>query len=303
MNTNTYDIIDERSSKPFVGVLMLAYNHGRFIEQAIKSILMQKTNFKVQIFVAEDYSTDSTRQIILKYQKDYPDSFKVILQKQNVGALANLQSVLSNIEGKYIAVLEGDDYWIDPLKLQKQVDFLENNPDYNMTVGRFMYYFQDSKTFKKSRGFVSLNKVLTLKDYLAYNFSQAATFLFRNNLADFPEVFVHAHAGDQAVMIVATQDKKIKYFPDYFSVYRIHKASISHQFTGNEDKKLAYENGKRFIADINEYTNYKYKDVLSRREKINYMYYKMEMSESKMVKFFYKGFLFLYRWYSVKLVK
>jgi glycosyltransferase involved in cell wall biosynthesis len=127
---NTFKIIDQCDFTPDISIAMLAYNHEKFIVEAIESVLMQNTSYTYKVIIAEDCSTDRTREILLEYQRKYPDKFKLILQNENVGASINNTNLLTNLEGKYIAALEGDDYWTDPNKLQKQVDFLENNQEY-----------------------------------------------------------------------------------------------------------------------------------------------------------------------------
>ncbi len=92
---------------------------------------MQKCDFDFDIVVGEDCSTDNTRTILLEYQKKYPSKFRLLLHEKNIGAMNNQMETLSACKGKYIALCEGDDYWTDPLKLQKQVDFLESHEDYN----------------------------------------------------------------------------------------------------------------------------------------------------------------------------
>lgn len=125
-----YKIIDFAPQLPMVSIAILAYNHELFIAEAIEGALMQETSFPYKIVIAEDCSTDKTREIVLKYQKKYPEKITLILQNKNVGSKQNNIDILSNLDGKYIATCEGDDYWTDPLKLQKQVDFLEQNHHY-----------------------------------------------------------------------------------------------------------------------------------------------------------------------------
>lgn len=120
----------EEQQQPLVSVGMMTYNHGKYIRKALESVLMQEVNFKYEIVIADDYSTDNTRAIIRWYQKKYPDIIKPIFQKKNVGMRLNSDTLRHNCIGKYRATLEGDDYWITTDKLQKQVDFLENNPDF-----------------------------------------------------------------------------------------------------------------------------------------------------------------------------
>lgn len=123
MNDNTY-------SKPLVSIQMLVYNHEKYIKQALDSILMQKVNFTYEIIVGEDCSKDNTRAILLEYKKRYPDKIKLILHEKNVGMNINASVIRQNCNGKYCANCEGDDYWTDPYKLQKQIDFLEKHQEY-----------------------------------------------------------------------------------------------------------------------------------------------------------------------------
>ena len=113
-------------------VLMITYNHEKYFAKAIESVLMQKTNFDYEIVIGEDCSTDSTREIVLDYKAKHDDKIKLLLQEKNIGMMLNFIDTLKTCTGKYIALLEGDDYWTDPYKLQKQVDFLEANPNYGM---------------------------------------------------------------------------------------------------------------------------------------------------------------------------
>lgn len=114
-----------------VSVSMLVYNHERWVAQAIESVLMQKTNFRYELIIAEDCSTDKSREIIEKYANAYPDIIRAYYNPVNLGMDLNDQQNDARVRGKYYAILEGDDYWTDPNKLQIQVDFLENNPEYS----------------------------------------------------------------------------------------------------------------------------------------------------------------------------
>ena len=117
---------------PLVSVRTSTYNHGLYIRQCIEGVLMQKTNFQFEYIIGEDFSDDETRQIVFEYAKKYPNIIRVITADYNVGSKANGRRCMRACRGKYMAICEGDDYWTDPLKLQKQVDFLESHPDYSM---------------------------------------------------------------------------------------------------------------------------------------------------------------------------
>lgn len=118
----------DNSSEPHpkVSILMLAYNHERFIEQAVRSAMMQETNFTYELIIGEDCSTDHTRDIVIRLKEEFPEKIKLILHPQNVGMASNLVAVYNTCEGEYIAPLEGDDYWTHPKKLQIQVDHMDS---------------------------------------------------------------------------------------------------------------------------------------------------------------------------------
>jgi glycosyltransferase involved in cell wall biosynthesis len=121
------------NKSPLVSVFMITYNHEKYIAQALNSVLMQKTSFDYEIVIGDDCSTDSTQKIIKDYVTKHPNKIKPIFQTVNVGAMRNAyEFTLPECKGKYIATLEGDDYWTDPDKLQKQVDFLESNENYSV---------------------------------------------------------------------------------------------------------------------------------------------------------------------------
>lgn len=114
-----------------VSVFMTVYNHERWVAQAIEGVLNQRTTFHYQLIIGEDCSTDNSRAICIDYKNRYTDKIILLLNERNLGMSANAANVSAHCIGKYVAVCEGDDYWTDPFKLQKQVDFLESHPDYS----------------------------------------------------------------------------------------------------------------------------------------------------------------------------
>lgn len=113
-----------------VSVILITYNHEEYIAQAIESVLNQKVNFKYEVIIGDDNSLDNTQQIIKEYELLYPEKIKAILRKQNIGMRKNSDDLRQRAQGKYIIALEGDDYWIDNNKLEKQVEFLEKNIEF-----------------------------------------------------------------------------------------------------------------------------------------------------------------------------
>ena len=104
-----------------VSIAMVTYNHEKFIAKALDSVLMQRTDFDYEIVIGEDCSSDNTRNIVIEYKRRYPDNIVLFLNEKNLGMYGNCSQVFQACQGEYIAVLEGDDYWTSPDKLQKQV--------------------------------------------------------------------------------------------------------------------------------------------------------------------------------------
>src|SRR5215217_1764661 len=151
-----------------VSVLLTTYNHEKWISQAIESTLLQKTNFDYEVVIMEDCSTDRTRDIVTSYQRRYPDKIRLVLSEMNKCDNTNWIAAWQTSPSRYVAFLDGDDYWTSPYKLQRQVDFLDTHPDYaicyhNVTVlyedGSRKLFFHDRSAAKKETS--------TLEDLLA----------------------------------------------------------------------------------------------------------------------------------------
>jgi glycosyltransferase involved in cell wall biosynthesis len=146
--------------EPLVSVCCLAYNHVKYISNALDGILMQRTNFSFEVIIHDDASTDGTTSIIQEYENKYPENISVIYQKVNQytkGLAPDAHFVFPKARGKYIALCEADDYWTDPYKLQKQVNILENNTDYGLVHTELDHYYIKSNKYVKNHW--STNKV------------------------------------------------------------------------------------------------------------------------------------------------
>jgi len=130
--------------EPLVSVKMITYNHAPYIGQAIEGVVGQKTTFPFELVIGEDCSTDGTREIVFEYQKKFPDIIRVITSEKNVGGKQNSRRVTKACEGKYIAWCEGDDFWHNPYKLKKQVDYLETHPECGLVYSSFdVFHYKD----------------------------------------------------------------------------------------------------------------------------------------------------------------
>lgn len=127
------------ASTPVVSVLMITYNHGPYLAEAINGVVTQKTAFPIELIIGEDCSTDNTRTIALDYQRRYPHIIRVVYSTKNIGSFNNGKRCFSKVRGEFVSYCEGDDYWHDELKLQKQVDFLRVNPDHGMVHSEYDY--------------------------------------------------------------------------------------------------------------------------------------------------------------------
>jgi glycosyltransferase involved in cell wall biosynthesis len=178
-----------------VSVWMVTYNHENYIRQSIESVLSQKTTFPFEIIIGEDCSTDGTRDIIRQLELQFPDIIKPIYHEKNVGANRNAyEYCLPKLRGKYVACLEGDDYWNDPLKLQKQVDFLINNPDVVLTFHNVDVVNEQNEILKKGQSIVE-PKLYNWKDIFHIHVPTLSV-VFRNVLNNFPSDVIKAYNAD-----------------------------------------------------------------------------------------------------------
>lgn len=212
----------ECSIRPKVSIQMITYNHEKYIHRSISSLLMQRTDFDFEIVVGEDFSTDKTRIIIENLASRYPGKFKLLFNSRNIGALANQLAVSEASTGDYIAICEGDDYWNDPNKLQKQVDFLDNNDDVGLVYGNAYLLMPDGYLKKR------LPRIIQkFEDLLSFNGIGTATTCFRRDMYDkfrseTSELLEAWVMGDYPFYLWVYLNSKIYGFSDYFSVYLKH---------------------------------------------------------------------------------
>lgn len=221
--------MDQSQSKPevIVSVCMITYNHEKYIAEAIEGVLMQKSTFSFELVIGEDCSIDKTREICETYQKKFPHIIKLLpKQEKNLGMMANFVNTLKECKGTYIALCEGDDYWTDPFKLQKQVDFLEANTDVSLTC-TLKTVLKDGVITKhgakQSISYANTKNVLT--DFIA----PTQTMVFRNlkGLSEFLNQHPLIYGGDRAITYYASLHGKIAILPFWGSIYRITKQGVS----------------------------------------------------------------------------
>ena len=253
---------------PYVAVFMVTYNHERYIGQAIEGVLMQRTDFKVRLYIGEDCSTDNTRNICRDYERKYPDAITLICTAQNnlFENVANIWKATLNSGAKYIAMCEGDDYWTDPYKLQKQVGFLDANPDFTICFSNVAIEDELGLGREDDAYFPALSKeVYTIEDFIlsGMNIIPTPTMLFRNILPyPLPDYYVDAKVGDMGLQILLADKGKAKLFVEKMAVYRNHSGGI----TKSKEKLWKGEDGlMQFYKKYNEVTGYKYNAIFRKR--------------------------------------
>lgn len=244
---NNMDINGElvTSTLPLVSIACITYNHEKYIRQCLEGFVMQKTDFKFEIVIHDDASTDKTAEIIREYWRNYPDLFKPILQNKNrysekKGIL--IPYVYPQCRGKYIALCEGDDYWTDPFKLQKQVDFLEENPEYGLVHTDFMICNSGKIIIPKRKHAWPSGDILNILLFGTYNIG-TLTVVFRKNVYDeLPKYYLKQNfkMGDLPLWIEFSRISKVKYLPDITSAYRVLDNSASHSSDIQKEIQFQY---------------------------------------------------------------
>ena len=228
MNVN-----EEKDTRPImVSIRCITYNHEKYIRDALEGFVMQKTNFRFEAIVHDDASTDGTAAIIREYAEKYPDIIKPIYETENQyskhdGSLARIMN--EACKGKYIALCEGDDYWTDPYKLQKQVDFLETHPGYVMCSHSFKDYIQKTKTFGNLNP-ENLNESITydLNYYISRKtwVTQPLTCMYLRSAYDENEYVKYNNAKDLTLFFLILKKGKGYFMKDCMALYRIHNGGV-----------------------------------------------------------------------------
>lgn len=213
-----------------VSIKCLVYNHEPYLRQCLDGFVMQKTNFRFEAIVHDDASTDGSVAIIREYAEKYPHIIKPIYETENQyskrdGSLTRIMNAAC--KGKYIAVCEGDDYWIDPLKLQKQVDFLESHKEYSMC-------FHRAKIKNEIKAYTGCKyDFIEDKDYTANELFKdwlvpTASMLFRKEIIDNNKTDKRIQSGDIILVLRCVEAGKVRGFKEYMSVYRVQNTGLTY---------------------------------------------------------------------------
>jgi glycosyltransferase involved in cell wall biosynthesis len=212
--------------EPLVDVNLVTYNHENFVAQAIESVLAQKTDFPFRLIVGDDCSTDKTQEIVSRYAQEYPDRIAVFLDSEHRGLRSRDRAglkVLGLSTAKYVAWLDGDDYWTDPHKLQKQVDVLERNPDAAVCFHNVRTFHEDGLHESVNLCPLQQKRVSILEDLLRGNFIPSCSVMFRRaTVGALPEWYFTLKMGDWPLYILIAQHGTIHYLDEVMAAYRVH---------------------------------------------------------------------------------
>lgn len=232
-----------------VAIHCLVYNHEPYLRDCFEGFVMQKTNFRFVAIVHDDCSTDNSADIIREYEAKYPDIFRPIYETENQwhktdGSLERIMNVAIDATGaKYVAMCEGDDYWTDPLKLQKQVDFMENHPDVGLCYTNYNVYYEDNALLELAKFQNGMHRSQNFEDHLlTRGYIAPMTWMCRRDVYYklIQHIGIHTD-GSFALALEFYHFSNVAYIDEVTATYRVHENSASRQI--DPEKKWQYDLG------------------------------------------------------------
>lgn len=230
---------------------------------------MQEVDFSWEIIIADDFSSDRTREIILEYKNKYPELIRLLFQKNNIGAGKNFVELINSARGKYIAYIEGDDYWTDPLKLQKQFNFLEEHSEFSLCYHKikWVYTYESPDFDPRKESNPQDHPVSTIEDVLEKGWFIRSCSIFYKNFS-LPPKFEDLYIGDYPLHVLLAYNGKLGFIPEVMAVYRINNKGASEtMFVNNStnDLKIRLIKDIQMWSYINKYTNYEFEQFCQRK--------------------------------------
>lgn len=276
-----------------VSIVCNTFNQEKYIKTALESFIMQETTFKYEILIHDDASRDNTSNIIKEYQKKYPDLIFPLIQKENKYSEykdITLEYQYPRARGKYIAFCEGDDFFIDKYKLQKQYDFLEKHKEYKMCANASICIDADTLDFEYFMAPSSKSKTLDVKDIIINDGGYLATnsLFYRKDLYDnYPKYGVPMHIDDYQLQLTGSCPNGIYYMADVMSAYRF-MSSNSWSADKDNQKKDDIKKAKEKILEVfNKFTSNKYKLYIDKKKQLDSGKNKKLYKLKKNIKYFF----------------
>lgn len=261
--------------RPKASVLMITYNHQEFIAQAIESALMQITDFDYEIVIGEDCSTDRTREIVREYAEKYPDKIRASFHPHNLGphrfglgGKNNLVATYKACRGQYLAFLDGDDYWTDRTKLQRQVEFMDNHPECTFCCHPVRISYSDGRNQHwRSVVGISPKEVMSIEDLLTctetIELPTPSMMIRAGILGEFPSWFAEVQRGDTALHFLLADKGKVGFMRECMAVHRKHGQGASRLF--DTDPEYCDENFLNLYLYLDRHFENKYHSFLAKR--------------------------------------
>lgn len=253
-----------------VSVCMLCYNHSKYLKKALDSVINQKTTFDIEILIYDDASTDNSQQIIMDYEKRYPDLIKPYYQKENQYQNGNHRLIyeycIKRAKGEFIALCECDDYWLDENKLQYQYDFLKKNHNFVMHVHSAKVIDENGVYLGKNLGIENISKTITLEKDMRVFYPTASKFIKKSIFDRIPEYYYIGIAGDLPMMLIILSSGDAYYEGKSMSAYRMGvPGSANTRFNKSSylEKKKYIQERVRLLEAFNNFTNCKYNGSVS----------------------------------------
>ena len=224
-----------KSQDILLSVCMVVYNQEQYVRDALDSVLMQKVNFPYEVIISDDCSTDFTPKILQEYAEAHPDIVKPIFGSNNVGYPNNQRRSLEAATGKYIALCDSDDYWTDPYKLQKQVDYMEAHPECAICFHNVMHIYDGTTAHRSLLVPLDFPSELTIEDVITRRWFLATNSeVFRREYVSFPDWYDSVLHIDYVLNLIISQYGTLHYMPDVMSVYRHTLISVNAQHRDGE---------------------------------------------------------------------
>ena len=264
-----------------MSVIILAYNHERTIVEAVKSVIIQRFSEPVEILVAEDCSTDRTREVLADLAKFYPQSFTVLDRGKNLGLSRNLEDAFHRCRGKYISILEGDDVWIDPSKLNRVATKLDANPNWTGCFHNCRIEYLDNSRHDEIKPGQGAAEELNVQALIRRNVipTYSAMTYRRGVVTAFPEWHRHLMNGDWGMHILHASQGPIGFLSDVMTAYRVHAGGL---WSGKPALDRLYETLALWAA-IDVHFDWKYQSEINKARAIEFSALQREYADLKRI--------------------
>ncbi len=261
--------MENQCNEVLVSISCLTYNHEPYIRKCLDSFLMQKTDFKFEIVIHDDASTDGTAEIIKEYQSMYPTIFNPTYQNVNQysqGVKVMWEYNAPKWRGKYVAFCEGDDFWIDPLKLQKQVDFLEKNPDFSIVCHNAQVIYDDTKKRSRLLSRIKKNTEISMKEILNNWDIATSSIVFRKVFTDnYPKWHKDIYSGDFTLVLILMNYGRNFFLKDVMSTYRVNYSGTSATARYNDHAVFIWQQHINLLNYFDQFSNGIYGNIIKDR--------------------------------------